>query len=57
MQIFGVDSVLGRGEETEESREQWVADMDVDVSLAVLLHTCSVMQGNRGQAHGLLESA
>ena len=33
LQIFGADSILGlgAGKETEESRQQWAEDMDIDV--------------------------
>ena len=33
VQIFGKDSILNLGQkETQESRDQWVEDMDVEVS-------------------------
>ena len=31
-QVFGKDSFMTLGAETDESRQQWAADMDTDVS-------------------------
>ena len=33
VQVFGNDSVLGRGNETAESAQQWQDDVDMPVSL------------------------
>jgi len=32
LQVFGKDSFVTLGKETDESRQQWAADMDTDVS-------------------------
>ena len=38
VQVFGNDSVLGRGNETAESTQQWLDDVDMPVSLRVKFH-------------------
>lgn len=50
LQVFGKDSFLNLGlKETQESRDAWLADMDIDVNFVVLSFSLKIATINHSE--------